>query len=49
MIHKFAGVCLLCVGIAPLIPVVFDGAVLTGIGSCLVPLAIVVGLVLVIV
>lgn len=49
MIHKFAGFCLICVGIAPMIPVVLGGATLTGIGVCLVPAAILIGLVLVIV
>jgi len=48
MISKLAGVCVLGVGIAFMFPVVFGGAVLTGIGVCLVPVAIILGLVLII-
>jgi hypothetical protein len=48
MISKLAGVCVLGVGIAFMFPVVFGGAVLTGIGTCLVPGAIILGLVLII-
>jgi hypothetical protein len=48
-IHRLLGVLLVIVGAAFLVPVIFGSAVLTGIGACLVPIAILAGLVLIII